>query len=61
MVDEAIEYLEEGERPRWKRRRQQSIAPRSGAVWAARGGVAALVAALIVMMIVAANAVGWLP
>lgn len=60
MVDEAIEYLEEGERPTWKRRRTQRLTPSPTAVWAARGGVAALVAALIVIMIFAANAVGWL-
>jgi hypothetical protein len=61
MVDEAIEYLEEGERPHWKRKRQASLVPSPGAVWAARGGVAVLVLVLIVMLVVAANAVGWLP
>jgi len=30
-------------------------------VWAARGGVAALVVALLAMMIFAVNSVGWLP
>jgi general secretion pathway protein A len=61
IVDEAIEYLEEGERPRWKRRRQASLTPARGWVWAARGGVAVLVAALLAMVALAANSVGWLP
>ncbi len=61
MVDEAIEYLEEGERPKWKRRRQASLTPSPAAVWAARGGVAVLVLVLIVMVVFAANTLGWLP
>ena len=61
VVDETIEYLEDGERPQWKRKRQMSLVPSPSALWAARGGVAALVAALIAMLVFAANAVGWLP
>src|SRR5213593_577735 len=61
MVDEAIEYLEEGEQPRWKRRAQARLTPSPQWVWAARGGVAALVVALLAMMIFAVNSVGWLP
>ena len=60
VVDEAIEYLEEGERRSWIRQRQRRLAPTPAAVWAARGGVAAVVVALLVMLVFAANAVGWL-
>ncbi len=60
-VEEAIEYLEEGEQPRWKRRRQMRLTPSPGWVWAARGGVAALVVALLAIVVFAANTVGWLP
>jgi putative secretion ATPase (PEP-CTERM system associated) len=60
-VDEAIEYLEDGERPSWKRHRQQRLVPSSAALWAARGGVAALVVMIIVILVFAASAVGWLP
>jgi len=61
MVDGAIEYLEEGERPSWRRSRQRRLTPSPAAVWAARGGVAVLVVALIMMLVFAVNAVGWLP
>jgi len=61
MVEDAIEYLEDGERPRWKRRTQVRLTPSAGWVWAARSGVAALVIALLAMMAFAANSVGWLP
>jgi general secretion pathway protein A len=61
MVDEAVEYLEEGERPTWRRRRERSLAPSPAAVWAARGGVAVLVLALLMILVFAVNAVGWLP
>jgi general secretion pathway protein A len=60
MVDEAVEYLEEGERRTWKRRRQQSLTPSATAVWAARGGVAAIVLAVLAMMVYAAATVGWI-
>lgn len=60
MVDEAVEYLEEGERPGWKRRRQISLVPSAGAVWLARGSVSVLVIALIMILVYAASAVGWL-
>jgi general secretion pathway protein A len=60
-VDEAIEYLEEGERPSWKRERRRRLVPSPLAVWAARGSVAALVLAMFVILVVAANAMGWLP
>ncbi len=61
VVEEAIEYLEEGERPKWRRRREASLGPSPTALWAARGGVAVLVLALIAMLVVAVNAVGWMP
>ncbi len=60
MVDEAIEYLEEGERPSWKRARRQRLVPSATTVWAARGTVAILVAVIIAMLVFAANAMGWL-
>ena len=60
-VDEAIQYLEDGERPSWKRGRQRRLVPSAAALWAARGGVAALVMLILVMLVFAANAVGWLP
>jgi general secretion pathway protein A len=59
VVEEAIEYLEEGERPEWKRGRQLRLVPTSGAVWAARGGVAALVVLLVLLLVFAVNATGW--
>jgi general secretion pathway protein A len=61
VVDESVEYLEEGEQPKWRRRRQASLVPSRAAVWAARGGVAVLVLALLAMLVVAVNTVGWLP
>jgi general secretion pathway protein A len=60
MVDEAIEYLEDGERPQWKRRRQIALVPRRGLMWAARGGVAMLVLVLVMILVFAAAEVGWL-
>jgi general secretion pathway protein A len=60
VVDEAVEYLEEGERPVWKRRRAVRLVPSASAQWAARGGVAVLVVLLVVVLVFAANALGWL-
>ena len=60
-VDEAIEYLEDGERPSWKRRRERRLVPSAPTLWLARGGVAALVVAIILVLVFAAGAVGWLP
>ena len=60
VVDEAVEYLEEGERPEWKRSRQMRLVPSQATVWAARGGVAVLVALLMMLLVFAANATGWL-
>ena len=59
-VSEAIEYLEEGERSEWKRRRRISLVPGRAAVWAARSGVAALVMVLIALLAFAANSLGWI-
>ena len=59
VVDEAIEYLEEGERREWKRRRSISLVPSQGAVWAARSGVALLVLVIVFLLAFAANALGW--
>jgi type II secretory pathway predicted ATPase ExeA len=59
VVDEAIEYLEEGERPECKRSRQLRLVPSRGALWVARGGVAALVFLLVLLAVFAVNATGW--
>ena len=60
MVKESIEYLEEGEKREWKRSRAMRLVPSQAAVWAARGGVAMLVFLLALMLVFAANALGWL-
>ena len=59
VVDEAIEYLEEGERPEWKRSRQMRLVPSRTAVWAARSGVAVIVVLMMLLLVFAANATGW--
>jgi general secretion pathway protein A len=59
-VSEAIEYLEEGERSEWKRRRRISLVPGQSTVWAARSGVAVLVMVLIALLAFAANSLGWI-
>jgi len=59
-VEEAIAYLEEGERPQWKRRRQVRLVPTSGTLWAARGGVAMLVVVVVALVLFAAGSLGWL-
>jgi general secretion pathway protein A len=59
VADEAIEYLEEGERREWKRSRQLRLVPAQGAVWAARGGVAALVVLILLLLVFAVNTTGW--
>ena len=59
-VNEAVEYLEEGERSEWKRRRRVTLVPGRTAVWAARSGVAALVMVLIALLAFAANSLGWI-
>ncbi|HEU5319507.1 MAG TPA: AAA family ATPase [Methylomirabilota bacterium] len=59
-VDEAVEYLEDGERPRWKRSRQVRLVPGRATVWAARSGVAVLVVVLVALLVFAVNALGWL-
>jgi len=60
IVQEAVEYLEEGERREWKTRRSVSLVPSNGALWAARAGVALLVVMIIFLLAFAANALGWL-
>src|SRR6266850_5067821 len=59
IVDEAVEYLEEGERPEWKRSRQTRLVPSRTAVWAARSGVAVIVVLMMLLLVFAANATGW--
>jgi general secretion pathway protein A len=59
VVDEAVEYLEEGERREWKRDRQIRLVPGRGVVWAARGGVAALVVLVLLLLVFAVNTTGW--
>jgi general secretion pathway protein A len=58
VVREAVEYLEEGERPKWRRSRDTRLVPTRAAVWAARAGVAALVLLLMLLLVFAANATG---
>lgn len=60
IVEEGIEYLEEGEKSEWKKRRAIRLVPSQGTLWAARAGVAVLVFLVMVMLIFAANAMGWL-
>ena len=59
-VQEAVQYLEEGERSEWKRRRHMSLVPSRGAVWAARSGVAVLLVVLVALLAFAANSLGWI-
>jgi general secretion pathway protein A len=59
IVQEAVEYLEEGERREWKRRRSISLVPSRGSLWAARSGVALLVLVVVFLLAFAANALGW--
>jgi general secretion pathway protein A len=59
VVEEAIEYLEEGERPRWRRAREVRLVPTATTLWAARFGLGALVAALAAATVFAVNAIGW--
>jgi general secretion pathway protein A len=59
VVREAVEYLEEGERPKWRRSRETRLVPSRAGVWAARAGVAALVMLLMMLLAFAANATGW--
>jgi general secretion pathway protein A len=59
LVSEAIEYLEEGEQPRWRRAREIRLVPSAGSLWAARFGLGALVAALAAATVFAVNAIGW--
>jgi general secretion pathway protein A len=61
MVDEAAQYLEEGERPRWKRRSRERLTASPAAAWATRASAAVLVVAVVGMMLYAAALVGWLP
>src|SRR5512132_1139624 len=60
IVQEAVEYLEEGERPYWKKRRHMSLVPSGAALWAARGSVAALIVLLMVLLMFTAKGLGWL-
>jgi general secretion pathway protein A len=58
-VQEAIEYLEDGEQHTWKPSRSLVLAG-GGALWAARSSVAVLIVVLVVLLMFAANAMGWL-
>ena len=60
LVDEAVEYLEEGERPYWRKRRERSLVPSRTVLWAARGCVVLLVVALVLLLAVTARGLGWL-
>ena len=58
VVEEAIDYLEEGELTGWKQSRQRGAPPR-GIVWVARGGVAVLLVLVVLLLVFAVNATGW--
>jgi general secretion pathway protein A len=60
-VDETVEYLEDGEPPKWKRLAGRRLVPSTSELWAARGGVAMLVVLVIAILVFAASALGWLP
>ena len=60
MVREAIDYLEDGERATWKRRRRISLVPSQSAVWAGRAAIAFLVFVLCIVVMLTAGAMGWL-
>jgi general secretion pathway protein A len=60
VVGEAIEYLEAGERPVWRRRRETALGPSATMLWLARGGVATLVFVLAILLVFAINSLGWL-
>jgi general secretion pathway protein A len=59
VVEETIEYLEDAEQPQWKGGRSLGLVTGSGAVWAARGGIAALVVLLLGLLVFAVSATGW--
>jgi general secretion pathway protein A len=59
VVEETIEYLEDGEPAEWRNRRPLRLASGDGTVWLARGGIAALVALLLLLLVFAVNATGW--
>jgi general secretion pathway protein A len=59
VVEETIDYLEDGEPSEWERRRPLRLASGGGAVWLTRGGIAALVALLLLLLVFAVNATGW--
>ncbi len=60
IVREAIEYLEEGERPEWKRSRGIRLVPNRSAMWVGRVGVATAVFLLLMVLVYGASALGWL-
>jgi general secretion pathway protein A len=59
VVEETIEYLEDGEPAEWTSRRPLGLVSGSGAVWVARGGIAALVVLLLLLLVFVVNATGW--
>ena len=59
-VDDAIEYLQEGERPAWTQQRALRLVPGAVALWAARGSVGVLIIVLVGLLMFAATAMGWL-
>jgi general secretion pathway protein A len=59
VVEETIEYLEDGEPAEWTSRRPLGLVSGSGAVWVARGGIAALAVLLLLLLVFVVNATGW--
>jgi general secretion pathway protein A len=64
VVEETIEYLEDGEPSQWRSRSPLRLGSSGGGgtvwlAWLARGGIAALVALLLLLLVFAVNATGW--
>src|SRR5882672_1653791 len=59
IVDEAVEYLEEGERPEWKRSRHTRLVPGRTAVCAGRSSLAVIVVLMMLLLVFATKATGW--
>ena len=59
-VDDAIEYLEDGERATGTPQRALRLARGPTALWAARGAVGVLIVVLVALLMFAATAMGWL-
>jgi general secretion pathway protein A len=59
-VDEAIEYLEDDDRPSRRRSQRMRRSPDAGPGWGLRVAVAILVVLVLVLLVIAINGAGWL-